>query len=93
MNKPWVQTIRRENGLVEHVCKHGCGHPAIGSVHFAESQGIKNMGIHGCDGCCQDNDWRLSDAIDGSRIANDLLAKAIKAKSELARKYLSLAKA
>ena len=30
---PWKKTIRRENGLIEHICKHGCGHPAAGHMH------------------------------------------------------------
>lgn len=45
-------TLFREEGLMERVCEHGVGHPDPDSLAFFESQGIKNMGIHGCDGCC-----------------------------------------
>jgi hypothetical protein len=30
------QTIRRETGLIEHVCEHGVGHPNAGSVQYME---------------------------------------------------------
>lgn len=71
---PWEHTTRRESGLIEHVCKHGVGHPAIGSVQFMEFQGKKGCGVHGCDGCCQTEDWCLTDAVEGCRTANRILA-------------------
>ena len=67
--KPWEDTIRRASGLIEHVCKHGVGHPAIGSVLWMAANGMKDMGVHGCDGCCRSPEWQLTDAIDGLKIA------------------------
>jgi len=68
--KPWVSTIRRASGLVEHICKCGVGHPAYGSVHWMELHGRKTMGVHGCCGCCQDKDWQIADLKEGVEIAN-----------------------
>ena len=77
MKKPWVQTIRRASGLVEHVCKHGVGHPAIGSVLWLDQAGPKgakgSWSSHGCCGCCHDPKWRLADAREGLEIATKLL--------------------
>lgn len=73
---PWIKTIRRETGLVEHLCKHGVGHPALGSVQWMELNGLKGYGVHGCDGCCNTNKWKLADAQEGLRIANILLYDA-----------------
>lgn len=77
---PWVETIRRESGLIEHICKHGVGHPAIGSVQFMELNGVEMMGVHGCDGCCHDPEWQLADAREGLLIANKMLFALIKEK-------------
>lgn len=50
------KTIRRETGLIEHVCEHGIGHPNVGSmarldeIYGPGSDG--SWGVHGCDGCC-----------------------------------------
>jgi hypothetical protein len=53
----WI-TIRRETGLVEHVCEHNVGHPNAGSILWMqESTGQDGWGIHGCDGCCQHDDF------------------------------------
>lgn len=30
------KTIRRETGLIEHICEHGVGHPNAGSVQYME---------------------------------------------------------
>lgn len=73
MKKPWVETIRRASGLVEHICKHGVGHPAIGSVLWMEENGAEGYDIHGCDGCCNDPEWKLQDALEGLRIATKLM--------------------
>ena len=66
--KPWIQTIRRESGLIEHICRHGTGHPAIGSVHWMELNGIECMDVHGCDGCCRNIEWKLADVIEGLKV-------------------------
>lgn len=49
----WIKN-RRNSGLVEWICIHGCGHP---DYEVAMALGIKNNQgsaylIHGCDGCC-----------------------------------------
>ena len=49
---PWTRTIRG-SGLLEHVCQHGVGHPDPAS---ARKLG-EGFGIHGCDGCCQRDDF------------------------------------
>ena len=83
---PWAKTIRRETGLIEHICKeHGVGHPAAASVHWMALHG-QNMGVHGCCGCCRDMEWRLADATNGYEIANKLLKKSIKENNELRNK-------
>jgi hypothetical protein len=72
---PWVETIRRDSGLVEHVCEHGVGHPAYGSVHWMEINGMKGYGVHGCDGCCRAPAWVEADLREGLRIANTHLLR------------------
>ena len=76
-NKPWVATTRRESGLIEHVCKHGVGHPAHGSVHWMSLHGIESMSVHGCDGCCSDPKWIETDLRDGVEICNRRLFDAM----------------
>lgn len=47
-----IQQLMRLSGLVEDVCKHGCGHP---NKEWLEKHGqVRSFGwsIHGCDGCC-----------------------------------------
>ena len=87
---PWVQTIRRSSGLIEHICKHGVGHPAAASVHFLELNGIECMGIHGCDSCCHDLNWKLADATEGYKIANQLLFNLIKEKKKFKEEIKAL---
>lgn len=87
MKVPWVDTIRRATGLVEHICEHGIGHPAYGSVDWLEKHGHKDMGVHGCDGCCQTPEWQLADAREGVRVSNDILI-SIQKKPCLANKYI-----
>jgi len=55
----WTE-IRRETGLVEYVCEHGVGHPAVGSALWqAETRREDEEAwmIHGCDGCCARDDF------------------------------------
>ncbi len=56
--------IRRETGLIEHVCEHGVGHPNDGSALWVAEASLpdgtdeeierltKAWKVHGCDGCC-----------------------------------------
>jgi len=76
MTKPWIKTIRRASGLVEHICKHGVGHPAYGSVHWHKLHGRDGMDVHKCCGCCADKDWQIADLKEGVEIANALLYDA-----------------
>ena len=77
-NRPWAETIRREGGLIEHVCKHGVGHPCGPSVHWLSIHGMgESFGVHGCDGCCSKPEWVLQDWIDGCKIANILLMSSV----------------
>lgn len=76
--KPWNKTIRRETGLIEHICEHGVGHPAHGSVHWMKLNGSDGFGSHGCDGCCHDAKWQLADAREGCEKANEMFFDALK---------------
>ena len=53
-----VRQVVRTSGLVENVCKHGVGHPHPASVKEFEDRGILSMGVHGCDGCCWDDETK-----------------------------------
>lgn len=41
--------VKRGDGRVERLCKHGIGHPV---KHLTENWDDGWMGVHGCDGCC-----------------------------------------
>lgn len=52
--------LRRETGLFEYVCEHGCGHPDPESAkEIADRYGhdIKYWLSHGCCGCCSREDF------------------------------------
>lgn len=82
---PWKQTIRRETGLIEHVCEHGVGHPAWGSADWMaltypnDEEAVSreelqhSWMIHGCDGCCQKWGWGEASMRESIRIANDII--------------------
>jgi hypothetical protein len=90
-NVPWIQTIRRSSGLIEHIDSNGCGHPAAASVHWMELNGVECMGIHGClGGACQTLEWKLADATEGYKIANKLLFALIKEKKAFKEELKSL---
>lgn len=88
MKTPWVKTIRRASGLIEHVCKCGVGHPAIGSIHWMKLSTGQDYGTHECCGCCQKPKWKLVDAQEGCRIANELFFKKVAECRALAAIYL-----
>lgn len=80
MSKTFIQkTIRRETGLIENICKHGCGHPAYGSVDWLSKtvpESTKSTwSLHGCcqDRCCTQIGWKLEDLTAGVEIANDII--------------------
>jgi len=56
-----VRQVIRTSGLVENVCKHGVGHPHPASVKEFEDRGIMSMGVHGCDGCCCNDNTKPKD--------------------------------
>ena len=53
-----VRQIVRVSGLIENVCCHGVGHPHEASVKEFDERGVLDMGIHGCDGCCCDEETK-----------------------------------
>jgi hypothetical protein len=78
MTTPWVETIRRETGLIEHICEHGVGHPVFGSADWqalmSKSDRHDNAWmVHGCDGCCGDPEWKLESLKESVRRANDII--------------------
>ena len=71
---PWTRTIRRETGLIEHICKHGVGHPAFGSVDWMKrTTDQESWSVHGCDGCCHDDQWQLASLRESVEIANQII--------------------
>ena len=76
-------TIRRETGLIEHVCEHGVGHPAIGSVIWMRLNGMEGYEVHGCCGCCQSKEWQEEDMREGLEIANRIILEQKKLIKEL----------
>lgn len=42
----------KPHGFVERMCEHGIGHSDPDSVAFYTRNGNKGHGMHGCDGCC-----------------------------------------
>ena len=79
---PWVSTVRRYTGLIEHICDHGVGHPAVASADYLaiETQESRDdlygnsWMVHGCDGCCGTNAWKQADLINGLQKANEILS-------------------
>ena len=55
----WTKNIRG-SGLLEWVCEHGVGHPDFESAKLvAKSYGhpVGTWLVHGCDGCCNREDF------------------------------------
>lgn len=79
----FVKTIRRETGLIEHICKHGIGHPAYASADWiartsctedSEFSEVRDAWmIHGCDGCCNSAEWQLESLRNSVEIANQII--------------------
>lgn len=45
---------RSDRGILERVCKHGCGHPDLDSALYLDSIGKGYENVHGCCefSCC-----------------------------------------
>lgn len=81
----YIKTIRRETGLIEHICEHGIGHPAYASADWiarvyhkenSESSLEENRNawlVHGCDGCCQYDEWEIQSLKESVEIANQII--------------------
>lgn len=73
---PWENTLRRENGIVEHICKHGVGHPIYGSAHFMglfhDDPTMVHL-VHGCDGCCQNEMWQRIEMKGSVEVSNYII--------------------
>lgn len=54
--KDWPIVVRSST-LLERTCPHGVGHPDPDSVVYMnwETKG-ESWGVHGCDGCCKEED-------------------------------------
>jgi hypothetical protein len=53
----WPQRYRDDIGITERICPHGVGHPDPDDI-FAQDH------VHGCDGCCQEQETENTDAIE-----------------------------
>lgn len=50
-----IKQITRASGLIEDICKHGVGHPNKAYLQSHPEQTKRQaLGVHGCDGCCQE---------------------------------------
>lgn len=49
----WRVVFRDDKGTAERMCPHGVGHPDPDDHAFWLTRG-RNVGFHGCDGCCAD---------------------------------------
>jgi len=56
--RDWPTNWRDDRKLMERICKHGVGHPDPDDLDFKERLGldIKTEAIHGCCGCCMEDD-------------------------------------
>lgn len=49
--RDWPLIWRDDRGFFERACPHGIGHPDPDDVQYHQSIG-RDIGLHGCDGCC-----------------------------------------
>ena len=47
-----VSQAYRASGILEDICKCGCGHPNLEWLKEHDPDGKKMLGVHGCCGCC-----------------------------------------
>jgi len=48
---------RRADGRIELICSHGCGHPSKRLQELMSRPWEKHDGVHGCCGCCSDEEF------------------------------------
>lgn len=53
--KTWPQLYRFDRRIMERVCTHGVGHPDPDDFRILNKL---DNGIHGCCGCCHENNER-----------------------------------
>ena len=53
--KSWPTTWRGDINVLERQCHHGINHPDPDQFQRWEKMGQGYLMIHGCDGCCVDN--------------------------------------
>lgn len=49
--RDWPLNWRADRRIMERICLHGIGHPDPDQLPM-----LQGMGMHGCDGCCVDDD-------------------------------------
>lgn len=81
----YSKTIRRETGLIEHLCEHEIGHPAYASADWIARVNHKEASefsleenrnawlVHGCDGCCNSTEWQIQSLKESVEIANQII--------------------
>lgn len=53
--RTWHPHWRGDRGILERICEHGIGHPDPDQFEFWEQTNQSYQAVHGCDGCCYDN--------------------------------------
>lgn len=51
--REWGLNWRADRQFMERLCPHGVGHPDPDSLRRNKVFLGRDMGVHGCDGCCQ----------------------------------------
>jgi len=49
----WPLVWREDRQYMERRCPHNTGHPDPDSLRWNREFRNRDMGVHGCDGCCQ----------------------------------------
>jgi hypothetical protein len=52
--RDWPLHWRDDRKIFERICPHGIGHPDPDDMAYKKSIGHPDEGIHGCDGCCNE---------------------------------------
>lgn len=50
----WPLNWREDRGIMERICEHGTGHPDLDSADWLTRLGQGFQNIHGCCGCCRE---------------------------------------